>query len=121
MLADPVTIAAAAPIPQLVLAVVKSDGYGSERIDTGGSGFSTMISHTPGKNGNRHYLKLSWTKDATNPYSGLVQKQVASAAISISRPSFGFSDVDIVDLVEALRDVIFDTEVTPARLVQMQS
>lgn len=121
MLADPVTVAAASPIPQLVLAVVRSDGYGSERVDTGGAGFGTVISHTPGKNGNRHYVKLTWTKDATNPYSGLVQKQTASVSLSISRPSFGFSDVDCVDLVEALRDFVFDTEVTPARLVQMQS
>lgn len=121
MLVDPVTVAAAAPIPQLVLAVVKSDGYGSERVDTGGNGFSTIISHTPGKNGNRHYVKLTWTKDATNPYSGLVQKQSVSVSLSIARPSFGFSDVDCVDIVEALRDFIFDTEVTPARLIQMQS
>jgi hypothetical protein len=121
MLVDPVTVAAAAPIPQLTLAVVRSDGYGTERVDTGGGGFSTIITHTPGKNGNRHYVKLTWTKDATNPYSGLVQKQAASVSLSISRPSFGFSDADCVDLVEALRDFIFDTEVTPIRLVQMQS
>jgi hypothetical protein len=121
MLADPFTIAAAAPVPQLVLAVVKSDGYGSERVDTGGSGFATVIAHTPGKNGNRHYVKLTQTKDATNPYTGLVQKQSAFVSISISRPAFGFSDTEMVDLVEALRDVIFDTEVTPLRLLQMQS
>jgi hypothetical protein len=121
MLVDPVTVAAASPIPQLVLAVVRSDGYGSERVDTGGSGFGTVISHTPGKNGNRHYVKMTWTKDATNPYSGLVQKQVASVSLSISRPSFGFTDTEMVDLVEAIRDLVFDSEVTPARLIQMQS
>jgi len=121
MLIDPVTVAAASPIPQLVLAVVRSDGYGSERVDTGGSGIGTVINHQPGKNGNRHYVKLTWTKDATNPYSGLLQKQTASVSLSISRPTFGFADTDMVDLVEALRDFVFDSEVTPARLVQMQS
>lgn len=121
MLADPVTVAAAAPIPALTLAVVKSDGYGTERVDTGGSGFSTTIIHTPGKNGNRHYVKLTWTKDATDPYSGLVRKQSASASLSISRPTFGFTDADCIDLVEALRDFVFDSEVTPSRLIQLQS
>lgn len=121
MLADPVTIAANSPTPQLVLAVVRSDGYGSERVDTGGSGFGTVIQHTPGKNGTRHYVKMTQTKDATNPYSGLTQKQVASVSLSVSRPSFGFSDADVVNLVRALTDFLADSEVTTARIVQLQS
>lgn len=121
MLIDPVTVAANAPTPQLVLATVRQDGYGSERVDTGGNGYGTVINHTPGKNGNRHYVKLTQTKDATNPYSGLTQKQTASVSLSISRPSFGFSDVEVVDLVEAFVDFLNDSEVTPARIIQMQS
>jgi hypothetical protein len=121
MLVDPVTVAAATPIPSLVLAVVRADGYGTERVDTGGAGFGVVTQHTPGKNGNRHYVKMTWTKDATNPYTGLVQKQTASVSLSISRPSNGFTDADTVDLVEALRDYLFDSEVTPLRIVQMQS
>jgi hypothetical protein len=121
MLVDPVTVAAASPIPSLVLAVVRSDGYGTERVDTGGSGFGVVTQHTPGKNGNRHYVKMTWTKDATNPYTGLVQKQTASVSMSVSRPANGFSDTDVVDLIEALRDYLFDSEVTPLRIVQMQS
>jgi hypothetical protein len=121
MLADPFTIAAAAPIPALTFSVVRSDGYGTERVDTGGAGFGTVINHSQGKNGDRHYVKVTWTKDATNPYTGLVSKQSASVSLAISRPSFGFSDTEMVDLVEVMRDVIFDTEVTPLRLLQMQS
>jgi hypothetical protein len=121
MLADPVTIAANSPTPQLVLAVVKTDGYGSERVDTGGSGFGTVIVHTPGKNGNRHYVKMTQTKDATNPYSGLTQKQTASVSLSISRPAFGFTDTEMVNLTRALTDFLADSEVTTARIIQMQA
>lgn len=123
MLVDPFTIAAAAPVPQLVFATVRIDGYGSERIDTGGAGYNLTISHTPskGNTGNRHYLNLRQTKDATNPYSGLVQKQSASVSMAISRPVFGFSDTEMVDLVESLRDIVFDTEVTVLRLLQFQA
>jgi len=121
MLPDPVTVVANAPTPQLVLAVVRSDGYGTERVDSGGNPYAVMISHTPGKAGNRHYVKVTQSKDATNPYTGLTQKQAASVSLSISRPPFGFTDVEIGDLVELLRDFVFDTEVTPAKLVQFQS
>jgi hypothetical protein len=121
MLVDPVTVAAAAPLPALTLAVVRTDGYGTERVDTGSSGIGTVINHTPSKNGNRHYVKLTWSKDATNPYTGLVQKQVASVSLSFARPAFGFTDADCVSLIGACRDFIYDTEVTPLRIIQMQS
>lgn len=121
MLADPVTVAAASPTPSLVLAVVKSDGYGSERVDTGGNGYTVITNHTKGKNGNRHYVQMTQTKDATDPYSGLVRKQVASVSISISRPVFGFSDADIIALAKALTDYRDDSEVTTARLIQFQA
>lgn len=121
MLADPVTVAANSPTPSLVLAVVRSDGYGSERVDTGGNGYSVVTQHTTGKNGTRHYVKLSRVVDAVNPYSGLTQKQIASVSLSISRPSFGYTDANLVDLVEALMDYINDAEVTPAKLIQLQS
>jgi hypothetical protein len=121
MLADPVTVAAASPTPSLVLAVVKSDGYGSERVDTGGNGYTVITNHTKGKNGNRHYVQMTLTKDATDPYSGLVRKQVASVSLSISRPPFGFSDADIIALAKALTDYRDDSEVTTARLIQFQA
>lgn len=121
MLPDPVTVAAASPTPALVLALVKQDGYGSERVDTGGNGYSVIINHTKGKNGNRHYVQMLLNKDATDPYSGLTKKQTASVSLSISRPPFGFSDADIIALRKALTDFLDDSEVTTAKLIQFQS
>lgn len=121
MLIDPVTVAAAAPTPQLKLAVVRSDGYGSERNDTGGNGYSTVINHSKSKTGDRHYVQLLLTKDATNPYTGLPQKQVASCSLTIHRPSFGFSDADMVALAKALTDFRDNSDVTTLRLLQFQS
>lgn len=120
-LADPVTIAAAAPTPALVFAKTRFDGYGSERVDTGGNGYALTINHTPGKNLNRHYLRLTKTVDAVNPYTGLTQAKEASVSLSISRPSFGFTSADMVALVQALIDTILDAEVTTARILQNQS
>lgn len=121
MLADPVTVAASAPTPALVLAMIKSDAYGSERVDIGGNGYSVIINHTRGKAGNRHYVQMTLTKDATDPYSGLIRKQTASVSFTISRPLFGFSDTDMVALSKALSDFRDDSEVTTARLLQFQS
>lgn len=123
MLPDPVTVAAAAPTPSLVFATIKSDGYGSERVDTGGNGYSVIINHSRGgKTGNdRHYVQMTQTVNATDPYSGLTRKQVASVSFSISRPSFGFTDAAIVALAKALTDFRDDSEVTTAKLIQFQS
>ncbi len=122
MLVDPVTIAAAAPTPALVFAVVKSDGYGSERVDTGGNGYTVVINHSrPKGGGDKHYVQMTQTLNATNPYTGLVQKQVASVSMTVVRPAFGFSDTAIVALMKALTDFRDDSEVTSARLIQFQS
>lgn len=120
-LADPFTIAAAAPTPALVFARIRADGYGAEYVDSGGNGYSVVINHTPGKSGNRHYVKITQQKNATNPYSGLTTLQTASVSLSISRPSYGYTDAEMAALVAALIDVIEDSEVTAARLLQMQS
>lgn len=122
MLADPVTVAAASPTPQLVLAVVKSDGYGSERVDTGGNGYTVVINHQRTKaGGDRHYVQMTKVVNAVDPYSGLTKKQVASVSLTISRPAFGFSDADMVALAKALTDFRDDSEVTTTRLIQFQS
>lgn len=121
MLPDPVTVAANAPTPALSFAKIRQDGYGSEAVDSGGSGYSSLINHTPGKNGNRHYAKISLVKNATNPYTGLTTAQTATVSMSISRPAYGFSDTEMVDLVEAFRDWLFDSDVTPLKLLQLQS
>lgn len=122
MLADPITIAANAPTPSLVFKVVKADGYGSERRDVGGV-YSLVITHEDGKGktANRHYVKISETKDATNPYTGGTSKQTATVSLSVSRPAFGWTTANIVDLIEALMDTLNDAEFTPSNLVTFQS
>jgi hypothetical protein len=122
MLPDPVTIAAASPTPSLVFTIVKQDGYGSERVDTGGNGYTVIINHTrPKGGGDKHYVQMTQTVNATDPYSGLVKKQVASVSLTISRPSFGFTDAAMVALAKALTDFRDDAEVTTAKLLQFQS
>jgi hypothetical protein len=122
MLVDPVTVAAASPTPSLVLAVVRSDGYGSERVDTGANGYSVITNHTKNKGGgSRHYIQMTKSVNAVDPYSGLTKKQIASVSFTISRPSFGFTDADIIALAKALTDYRDDSEVTTARLIQFQS
>ncbi len=122
MLADPVTVAAAAPTPALVLAIVKSDGMGSERVDTGGNGYSVITNHTRQKGGgDKHYVQIVQTLNATDPYSGAVRKMSASVSITINRPAFGFTDAAMVALAKALTDYRDDSEVTTARLLQFQS
>jgi hypothetical protein len=122
MLPDPVTIAAASPTPSLVFTIVKQDGYGSERIDTGANGYTVIINHSrPKGGGDKHYVQMTQTVNATDPYSGLVKKQVASVSLTISRPSFGFTDAAMVALAKALTDFRDDSEVTTAKLLQFQS
>jgi hypothetical protein len=122
MLPDPVTIAAASPTPSLVFTIVKQDGYGSERVDTGGNGYTVIINHTrPKGGGDKHYVQMTQTVNATDPYSGLVKKQIASVSLTISRPSFGFTDAAMVALAKALTDFRDDAEVTTAKLLQFQS
>lgn len=122
MLVDPVTIAAAAPTPALVFAITKSDGYGSERTDTGGNGYTVITNHSkPKGGGDKHYVQMTQTLNATNPYTGLTQKQVASVSLTIVRPPFGFTDAAMIALCKALTDYRDDSEVTTARLLQFQS
>jgi hypothetical protein len=64
---------------------------------------------------------MTQTVNATDPYSGLVKKQVASVSLAFTRPAFGFTDAAIVALVKALTDYRDDSEVTTAKLLQFQS
>lgn len=121
MLADPITIAADSPNPAVNFAVTRSDGYGSERVDTAGGGYSSIINHSVTKNGDRHYLQVLQKKDATDPYTNLTKSVQASASIAIQRPSTGFSDTDMINLVKLLTDTLADADVTVAKLLQFQS
>lgn len=121
MLVDPVTVAAAAPTPELKMAIIRQDNYGSERLDTNNGGYAIITTHSTSKSGSKHYLRIAQTKDAVNPYSGVTQRLQATVSVSISRPTFGFDDAQMVALVKALTDYLYDTEVTTARILQFQS
>jgi hypothetical protein len=122
MLADPVSVAAASPTPALALTIVKQDGYGSERVDSGGNGYTVIINHSrPKGGGDKHYVQILQTVNATDPYSGLTKKQVASCSLTISRPAFGFTDAQMIALCKALTDFRDTGTVTTARLLQFQS
>lgn len=122
MLPDPVTIAAAAPTPALVFTLVKQDGYGSERIDTGGNGYTVIINHQKLKgSGDKHYVQMLQTVSAPDPITGVTKKQTASVSLTITRPGFGFTDAMMIALAKALTDFRDDSEVTTAKLLQFQS
>jgi hypothetical protein len=120
MLADPVTIAASAPNPELVLAIVNQDSFGAERRDLNNGGYTLKINHTKLKDGERHYIQLLLGKDVTDPYTAVVRRKEASVSLSTSLP-VGFTSTEGVNLIKALLDTIADPEVTTTKLLQWQS
>jgi len=121
MLIDPITVAASAPTPALNFAVVRSDGYGSERWDTV-NGYQLTFSHSSNdRTGERHYMKISQTLNATSPYTGDVSKQTASVSISATIPPFGWDASTKAALVKALTDTLADADVTVAKWISSQS
>ncbi len=122
MLVDPVTVAASSPTPSLVFAITKNDGYGTERVDTGGNGYTMVTNHSYQKGGgDKHYLQVRQVVTAADPYTAVNRKQTASVSMTIVRPSFGFTDAQMVALAKALMDYLTDSEVTTARILQFQS
>jgi hypothetical protein len=120
-LIDPIAVAASAPTPALTFSVVKRDGYGAERWDVA-NGYQLVFSHsTTPSNGERHYMKVSQTLDATSPYTGVISKQTASVSISASFPSFGWTAASKAALVKALTDTLADADVTIAKYVAFES
>lgn len=121
MLVDPVDVAAAAPTPALSFAIVKQDGYGSERRD-GANGYTIITNHASLKGGGeKHYLQIQQTVIAPDPVSGVNKKYVASCSLTIVRPLTGFADAAIVALSKALTDYRDDAQVTTAKLIAFQS
>jgi len=121
MLADPVTVTAASPTPELVFAIIKQDGYGSERKD-GPNNYSIVTNHQYLKGGgDKHYVQMTKSSIAVDPISGASSKQVASVSLTIVRPKFGYDDTAMVALTQALHDYVYDSQVTPAKLLQFQS
>jgi VCBS repeat-containing protein len=121
MLADPVTISADSPNPAMTFAVTRSDGFGSERLDTTNGIYRVVINHSKTKTNYRHYVQLLLDTVAVNPYTGQTQNFTSSVSLTINRAFIGNSDSDMVSLVKALIDFVNDSEVTPARLLQFQS
>lgn len=122
MLVDPIAVAAASPTPALSFTIVKQDGYGSERKDAGGNGYSVITNHSYQKGGgDKHYVQMTQVVNAVDPYSGLTKKQTASVSLTIVRPSFGYTDAQMVALCKALTDYRDTSTVTTARLLQFQS
>jgi len=121
MLADPVTVAAASPTPELKMSIISISGSGAQRVDTNGGGYTLVTQHTQNTKGRRHYLQLTQQVDAVDPYTGLTRRVTASASMTINRPMIGFTDAAIVALAKALTDYRDDSEVTTARLIQGQS
>jgi FlaG/FlaF family flagellin (archaellin) len=120
-LVDPITVAASAPTPALTFSVVRRDGYGSDRWDVA-NGFQLSFSHSTTPNaGERHYMKVSQTLDATSPYTGQVSKQTASVSISASFPAFGWTAATKAALVKALTDTLADGDVTAPKFVAFES
>nr|QDH86462.1 MAG: hypothetical protein H4Bulk46361_000002 [Leviviridae sp.] len=120
-LPDPVTVAAAAPNPEIKLGVTAFPGFGSKRIDLNNGGYQSVINHTTLKSGVKHYVQLLLTKDATDPYGAVTKQVVASVSLTINRPAFGFTDTEMINLVKAHTDLIADSEVTVAKLLLNQS
>lgn len=120
-LADPITVAASAPTPALTFSVVKRDGYGAERWDVT-NGYTLSFSHStnPGS-GERHYMKITQTLDATSPYTGDVSKQTAVCSISASFPPFGWTAASKAALLKALTDTLADSDVTNAKFLAFES
>jgi hypothetical protein len=122
MLVDPIAVAASAPTPALSFAVIRSDGYGSERRHTGVDLYDLIINHSRNaKTGDRQYMQIAYTVDAVSPYTGLTSKQTAKASLSITVPPFGFSEAAMVAVVKALTDTLADADVTTTKLLQFQS
>jgi len=120
MLNDPIAVDANAPNPALSFAMIRTDSYGSERRDDGGL-YGLVINHSTSKNGDRHYVKVTKTVDATNPYNSLVSPQSASVSVSIARPPYGFDAAAMAALYQLLVDTIASDDATIERIIGFES
>lgn len=120
MLTDPIAVAANAPTPALSFVVIRSDGYGSERREVAGA-YGLIINHSTNKSGDRHYVKVTKTVDAVNPYSGLTSPQSASVSVSIAKPAYGFDATAMEALYTALLDTIASGDAGVDRIIGFES
>lgn len=120
MLNDPIAVASTVYHPALNFDLIRTDGYGSERRDAAGL-YGLVINHSTGKNGDRHYVKITKTINATNPYNALVTPQSASVSISFSKPAFGFTNEDLSNLYVALINTIDDADAGIPKIINFES
>ncbi len=104
-LTDPLAISAASPTPALNFAVVDSSKpYTVHRSAPEGE-YTMMIQHTPGKNGSqRHYVKITQTKDVV--LDDRTTKQSSTVSMSLSASPLGFDAADLTAMYELLDDVV---------------
>jgi hypothetical protein len=109
MFSNPIAVSASSPTPALNFKIIQQDGVGSVRFDAVNN-FNLVFTHSnPLDNGSkaeRHYLKVSQTKDATSPYTGLTSKQSASISLSMSIPPYGWTAAEKVALIKLLDDIL---------------
>lgn len=109
MFSNPIAIGASSPTPALNYKIIQQDGVGSVRLDAVNNFNLTFTHSNPLDNGNkaeRHYMKVSQTKDAVSPYTGLTSKQSASISLSLSIPPFGWTAAEKVALIKQMVDIL---------------
>jgi hypothetical protein len=122
MFTDPIAVNAIGSLPALTLTRVQQDGFGSVWVDIP-NGFSFQVTHsspTDLSKGERHYLKVSMTRDVTLP-NGNVQKLTAYGSLVLSVPQYGWTQTEKQNLLSLLLDLPVETEVTIAKVVGFES
>lgn len=121
MFIDPIGIAADSPTPALSFSVVSYTPDGADRKDVP-NGYGLTFKHSQSATkGERHYMQLTQTVSATNPLTGGTSLQTASVSLSVSIPSFGWTQAQKAALVKALTDTLADSDVTIAGLLNYNS
>lgn len=116
-----ITVAASAPTPALTFKRKKGEGYGSEGWDAA-NGYVLTFNHSYQQGGGeRHYMQIAQTLNATSPYTGDISKQTARVSISASFPVFGWDASTKAALVKALTDTLADSDVTVANFIDGES
>jgi hypothetical protein len=121
MFIDPISIAANSPTPGLTFSVKAFNGEGSTRMDIPHQYGLTFQHSSTANGGERHYMQIAQTLQATNPLTGGVSLQTAKVSLSVSIPSFGWAIADKVALVQALIDTLNDSDVTITGLLNFNS
>lgn len=118
MLTDPITVAANSPTPALSFSVVDVGPYASQRFDSPNQ-WALKFSHKrpTTKSAETHYMQITQTLSVTDPVTGAISPQVASASLSVSVPPNGWTSATKVALVQALLDTLADSDVTITKFI----